>query len=61
MKQQAKKEASEFEKEIKDISHLLEKIKLSTYAKKGGKHNEENVHNHYQSEINQAAETKVTK
>jgi chromosome segregation ATPase len=34
LKQQAKKEAGEFEKEIKEISHLMEKIKLSTYAKK---------------------------
>lgn len=35
LKQQAKKEAVEFEKEIKEMSHLMEKIKLSTYVKKG--------------------------
>lgn len=34
LKQQAKKEAGEFEKEIKEISHLMEKIKLSSFAKR---------------------------
>ena len=41
LKQQAKKEAVDFEKEIKEIGHLMEKIKLSTYAKKAGKSHEE--------------------
>lgn len=36
LKAQAKKEASEFEKDIKEVSHLMEKIKLSSYAKKIG-------------------------
>jgi hypothetical protein len=39
LKQQAKKEAVEFEKEIKEMSHLMEKIKLSTYVKKGVRNN----------------------
>ncbi len=47
LKQQAKKEAGEFEKEIKEISHLMEKIKLSTYAKKA-KGIEEHSHHHSQ-------------
>lgn len=34
LKQQAKKEASEFEREIKEISHLMEKIKLMSFVKK---------------------------
>lgn len=39
LKIQAKKEASEFEKEIKDMSYLMEKIKLSSYGKRTGKMN----------------------
>ncbi len=35
LKTQAKKEALQFEKEIKEMSHLMQKIKLSTYVKKG--------------------------
>lgn len=40
MKIQAKKEASEFQHQIKDMSHLMEKLKLSSYAKKAAKFNE---------------------
>jgi uncharacterized coiled-coil DUF342 family protein len=40
LKAQAKKEASEFEKDIKEVSHLMEKIKLSSYAKKIGSNEE---------------------
>ena len=36
LKQQAKKEASEFEREIKEMSHLMEKIKLTSFVKKVG-------------------------
>lgn len=46
LKQQAKKEANDFEKEIKEISHLMEKIKLSSFAKKAGRSPEEHSYNH---------------
>jgi hypothetical protein len=36
-------------------------MKLSTYAKKGGKHHEENINQHYHSEEHQSVEAKVTK
>ena len=39
LKTHAKKEAVQFEKEIKEMSHLMEKIKLSTYVKKGVRNN----------------------
>jgi len=41
MKTQAKKEATDFEKEIKEMSHIMEKIKLSSYAKRVAKNYEE--------------------
>lgn len=40
MKIQAKKEAGEFEKEIKEMSSLMEKIKLTSYARRTGKNSE---------------------
>lgn len=45
LKQQAKKEAGEFDKEIKEISHLMEKIKLSSFAKKT-RSQEDHAHAH---------------
>jgi uncharacterized coiled-coil DUF342 family protein len=59
LKQQAKKEASEFDKEIKEISHLMEKIKLSSYAKKT-KSLEDHSHAHSHHE-DLAAEGKFIK
>ena len=47
LKTQAKKEASDFEKEIKEISHLMEKIKISSYGQKAGKNHDE--HSNYHS------------
>ena len=51
LKQQAKKEATQFEKEIKEMSHLIEKIKLSTFVKKGVRGNgyESSENNFYES------------
>lgn len=60
LKQQAKKEAGEFEKEIKEISHLMEKIKLSSYAKKT-KGIEDHSHLHSQHDEIQATENKFVK
>lgn len=47
MKIQAKKEAGEFEKEIKEMSYLMEKIKLSSFAKKAGRVNESTTGNNF--------------
>ena len=62
LKVQAKKEAEEFEKEIKEISYLMEKIKLSDYAKKNEKLNESvNGGNFYDFEQSQPVEKKNIK
>ena len=52
LKQQAKKEAGEFEKEIREVSHLLEKMKLAAHARRTQKtpsHEEQaRYHSHYE-------------
>lgn len=58
---QAKKEAEEFEKQIKEISYLMEKIKLSEYAKKTDKLNESVAGNFYDDEQSQHLDKKNLK
>ena len=47
MKIQAKKEAGQFEKQIKEMSNIMEKIKLSSFAKKVGRTNESTTGNNF--------------
>lgn len=60
LKIQAKKEATDFEREIKEMSYLLEKIKLSSYSKKVGRSESPNQ-NFYETEpviLHEARNTK---
>lgn len=59
LKQQAKKQASEFEKEIKEMSQLMEKIKMSTYVKKGLKGNDSINNNFYETELHLFNDTRT--
>ena len=62
LKLHAKKEAGDFEKEIKEMSYLLEKIKLSSYSKKvGGRSESPTGNNFYDTEPAIVHENRSTK